>query len=198
MEIQGIGPADAAKQMLQQKVEISKEMAQMFRENAANMREAISDLKEEVAVITTREARAKASGPESSYSSSDLRATEEHEQLPDEALAEMASILTEEEIERKKKKEKTKLSEFQQRMEKLAKNAEVLADALDKLPLSDEERREIQKFLSNMNQIKQLQSKLKYIEEKEDVYLQLLRKKQEKLAQESQAGFESAEESKNE
>ncbi|MBT6120545.1 hypothetical protein HOH45_03660 [bacterium] len=89
-------------------------------------------------------------------------AKEAKEGVRSELLAEMAAVMTEEEVERKKKSERKK-SKFEEKMDKLGK----LEGQIDVEQLDQQEKGIVQEFFDNMARIKNLRHRLKQLNQEE-------------------------------
>jgi hypothetical protein len=86
----------------------------------------------------------------------------------EEALAQMASVLADEQVDRKKrKKRKTK---FEEKLEELQK----LKGTFDLAGLSPQDKQIVEEFLNNLDRIKQQKGQLEQLEKREDYYLEIL------------------------
>ncbi|MBT5954500.1 hypothetical protein HOG98_07245 [bacterium] len=156
-------------QQVSQQAATSQQAVQSFvaeaKENLAETKSFMQDMikgeqlmDSEVSLLTSKQL-----GVEDKSGSQNAQvAKEAKEGVRNELLAEMAAVMTEEEVERKKKSERKK-SKFEEKMDKLGK----LEGQIDVEQLDQQEKGIVQEFFDNMARIKHLRHRLKQLNQEE-------------------------------
>ena len=109
---------------------------------------------------------------------------------PEEVLAQLAGVLTEDEIKTKKKRKKSTLEKNLEQLEDLEGN-------VDQAQLNDEEKGIMGSFFENMNRIKNLRGRLKRLREEEDKAKKKLKEQKEREKRRQQLKQKKQKDDKN-